>query len=127
MLKLSGLLTFWRPPSTLGLSPHVVVQPAALLSPQQSYPKSTLARSRTWVRTITAAAPAPGSVPPTLLAAYQSRQAVAKLLLQLFSVKVLADWSTLTGSKSGLTGLNLRTGLVLLVDSWVLRQGLGFA
>lgn len=42
-------------------------------------------------------------------------------------VKLLAAWSTLIGSKSGLMGLGLRTGLVLSVDGWVLRQGLGFA
>lgn len=41
VLKLSGLFTFQCPPSTLGLSPHIVIQPAALLSPLQSCPKST--------------------------------------------------------------------------------------
>lgn len=54
-------------PSTLGLSPRTVMQPAALLSSWWSYPKSTLAGSCTGVRTITRAAPALGSAHLTLL------------------------------------------------------------
>lgn len=41
VLKLCGLLTFQRPPSTLGLPLHAVTQPVASLSLRQSHPKST--------------------------------------------------------------------------------------
>lgn len=65
VLKLSSLLTFRRPPSTLGLSPRTVTQPGASLSPRLSRPKSVLAGSCAWVRTITPAAPALGSARQT--------------------------------------------------------------
>lgn len=65
VLKLSSLLTFRCPPSTLGLSPCTVTQPVASLSPWLSYPKSILAGSCAWVRTITPAAPALGSAHQT--------------------------------------------------------------
>lgn len=100
-----------------------------IAKPQWSYPKSTLAGCCTWVRTITPAALALGLThqnPPLGLSVMSGHCQAPRAAC---FVKLLAAWSTLTSSKSGLMGLGLGLGigLVLRVDGWVLSQGLGFA
>lgn len=126
MLKLSGLLTFRRPPFV-----HVGIV-SSHCHPASGIAKLMVELSKVcavwilhWVRTITRAAPALDSAHLTLLSVPSVMSGCRQTPLVAFFVKLLAAWSILTGSKSGLGGLGLKTRLVLRVDSWGLRQGLG--
>lgn len=125
--KLSGLLTFRRPPSTLGLSPHVT-QPAVSLSLQWSYPKSTLTGSCMCVRTIAPAAQSLGlNTQTTSSLGCWSVSGHPQTPCSAWRASLPAAWSTLAGSELSFRGLGRGTGLALSVDGVGAKAGMGFS